>query len=352
MDLSSSYHRTAALAGLLCVSLGLHCAQLSAEDKGGLITGRVVDRVTGLPLESVNVFLASTTRGAVTDAGGRFILSDVPRGYFQLMASRVGYESVVLRLEVAGGDTIQRLISLLPRLVGGPEVEVLAQSPEAWRNDFEEFKRQFLGTDRFGQECVFLNPEVVGFRRDPATGVFLAASDSVLRVRNVSLGYLLFITLRSFRWDSATGAVDYTVYVRFEPLRAAGPDDSLKWNQGRREAYRGSVRHFLRALVAAQLEREAFFVMDEKGESLGRDARKVVILLPGGILQLATDGILRIDYAGETQAHRNYVRLAQGLVHVGAGGSLLEQKDLLIDPRSWWAQHRVGRMLPVEYVLQ
>jgi CarboxypepD_reg-like domain len=310
----------------------------------------VVDRVTGLPLESVNVFLASTTRGTVTDAGGKFVLSDVPPGYFQLTASRVGYEPSVLRLEMAGADTIQRVIALLPHVVGGHEVEVLAASPEEWRKDAEQFREQFLGTDRFGRECVVLNPEVVGFRRDPETRAFLAASDSILRVRNNALGYMLFINLRSFRWDSAAGAVDYTIYVRFEQLQPRSPDDTLQWNQSRREAYHGSVHHFLRALVAGQLEREAFFVMDENGKSMGRNARKVAIPLAGGIVQLVADGVLRIDYAGETEAHRSYVRLAQALVHVGAGGSLLEQNDFMIDPRSWWAQHRVGRMLPMDYI--
>jgi len=79
--------------------------------------------------------------------------------------------------------------------------------------------------------------------------------------------------------------------------------------------------------------------------------------VPPGFFQLTASrvgyesSVLRIDYAGETEAHRNYVRLAQGLVHAGPDGSLREQQDFLIDPSSWWAQHRVGRrMLPLEYV--
>lgn len=338
--------------GLLFLALGLQAAALSAEGVAGVIRGRVVDRMTGLPLESANVFLASTTRGTATDAQGRFILPDVPPGFFQLTASRVGYEGEVLPVEVTGGDTVRRVIALVPRTVGGPEVVVQGESPEAWRRDFEEFSHQFLGADRFAQGCRLLNPEVVGFRREPGTGAFLAVSDSVLRVRNNSLGYLLYITLRSFRWDSARNAVEYTVFVRFEPLVPGSPAESLEWKTNRREAYRGSVRNFLRALVSAQLEQEAFYVTNEEGESMGRDARKVVLPLPSGVRQLATDEILRIDYAGEAEAHRNYIRLAQGLVHVGADGSLLEQQDFLIDPRSWWAEHRVGRMLPMEYVVE
>ncbi len=341
--------RFAVAAWLLCAAAALCSASSRGEESGGVINGRVVDRISGRPVESANVFLASTSRGTVTDSAGRFTLSDLPPGYFQLVASRVGYESAFQQLQVTAGDTILRLISLRPRLVGGPEVEVVAESREAWQKDLENFLREFLGTDRFGRECSLMNPEVVGFRRD-ARGDLVAASDSVLRVRNASLGYTLFITLGSFRWNAGTRAVDYTVHVRFEPLRPKVTDDTVAWNQHRREAYRGSVRHFLRALVAGQLDREGFYAMDEEGESLGRDARKVLLPIPGGVWQLATDEILRIDYAGETQAHRNFVRLAQGLVHVAPNGTLLEQQDFLIDPLSWWAQHRIGRMLPLDYV--
>ncbi len=352
MDRVGLSDRMMAGVGMLFLALALHAGGVSAEGNAGVIRGRVVDRMTGLPLESVNVFLASTTRGTVTDAQGRFVLADIPPGFFQLTASRVGYEGDVLQLEVTGGDTVRRVIALVPRVVGGPEVEVEAESPEAWRKDFEDFSRQFLGTDHFARGCRFLNPEVVGFRREPVTGAFLAASDSVLRVRNGSLGYLLHITLRSFRWDSARNAVEYAVYIRFEPLAPGSPAESLEWKSHRREAYRGSVRHFLRALVSERLEQEAFYVANERGESLGREARKVVLPLPGGVRQLAADEILRIDYAGEAEAHRNYVRLAQGLVHVGADGSLREQQEFLIDPRSWWAEHRVGRMVPMEVVAE
>jgi hypothetical protein len=337
-------------AGALCVALELNSVPAFGEEAGGLVTGRVVDRATGLPLESVNVFLVSTTRGTVTNTDGRFVLRDLPSGFFQLMASRVDYESVVLRLEVRSGDTIQQAISLLPRVLKAPEVQIEAESPDAWQKDLEDFKHAFLGADRFGKGCNLLNPEVVEFHHDPKTEALSASSDSVLRVRNVSLGYLLYVTVDRFRWNAGTNAVEYTLYVRFEPLRPATAADSVQWNRNRREAYRGSLRHFLRSLAAARLTTGEFYVMNERGESLGREGEKVAIHLPGGTCQLVTEGILRVDYAGESQAHRNYIRLAQGLVHVAANGTLQEHQDFVIDPISWWAQHRIGRMLPLDYV--
>jgi hypothetical protein len=340
----------AVLAGVLCFAPGWDAVPAFGEEAGGLVTGRVVDRLTGLPLESANVFLVNTTRGTVTDGKGRFVLRDLPSGFFQLMASRVDYEGAVLQLEVKSGDTLRKTISLLPRVLKAPEVEIEAKSPTAWRRDLEDFTREFLGADRFGKGCNLLNPEVVEFHHDPKTRALSATSDSVLRVRNVSLGYLLYIMVGSFQWNAETGAVEYTLYMRFEPLHPPVAADSVRWNRNRREAYRGSLRHFLRSLAAARLATEEFYVMNAQGESLGQEAGKVVKRSPGGDCALVTEDILRIDYAGESRAHRNFVRLSQGLVHVAANGTLQEHQDFMIDPISWWAQHRIGRMLPLDYV--
>jgi hypothetical protein len=55
------------------------------------LRGRVVDADTGAPLAAVLVVTASPDRRAVTDADGRFILSDLPPGPRTLVVSLVGY---------------------------------------------------------------------------------------------------------------------------------------------------------------------------------------------------------------------------------------------------------------------
>jgi hypothetical protein len=143
--------------------------------------------------------------------------------------------------------------------------------------------------------------------------------------------------------------VDYTIYLRFANLLPAGRAEKEEWDLNRSIAYRGSSRHFLKALSRGEIEQEGFLVSDVRGNSLGSGASKVILGWPSGGKVLAYDSILRIDYTGETRLRRNFVRLAQGLVHIRPDGSLVEQQEFLVDPASDWAQHRVARMLPMEY---
>jgi len=339
--------RTCALVFLLLVVL------TSSLTYGGIpegsLSGVVTDSATGRPLESTNVFLSNTLRGAVTDKNGRYILTAVQPGVYQLVASHVGYEHVAVRIEIAGGDSVVCNFELAPRAVRAQEVEVVAEAPVRWRRDLSEFRREFIGSGEFAGDCGLLNPEVLSFRWDDATGIFHASTDSTLRVKNNALGYVLSVTLDSFTWDPGTEAVGFKIYVHFEALLPQKEGDSARWARNRKIAYRGSERHFLRALVKGTLNSEGFFVSDAQGVSFGSKAHKVLLIQPDGIRLLAYDSILRIDFGGETRLRRNYVKLAQGLVHIRPDGSLVEQEEFLIDPSSDWARHRVARMLPLEF---
>jgi len=60
-------------------------------------TGRVVGRVTGAadgrPIQGIQVTVTGTTRGAVSDTGGRFTISGVPSGNRTVLARGIGYVS-------------------------------------------------------------------------------------------------------------------------------------------------------------------------------------------------------------------------------------------------------------------
>ncbi len=65
------------------------------------ITGVVTDVDTGRPLADVNVFIANTTWGAVTDTDGVYTLERIPYGTYELVASRMGYAYGALRVKLA-----------------------------------------------------------------------------------------------------------------------------------------------------------------------------------------------------------------------------------------------------------
>lgn len=71
----------------------------------GKIEGKVVDRETGEPLPGVSIIIKKTTLGTSTGEDGRYVLNQIPSGKFQVVATVMGYESVVQELEVSTDET-------------------------------------------------------------------------------------------------------------------------------------------------------------------------------------------------------------------------------------------------------
>mgnify|MGYP001103821235 CR=1 FL=1 len=108
------------------------------------VSGRVVDQATGRPLEAVQVFVAGTNRGTLTNADGRFTLFPEPTSdsIARLRVETIGYgqEEFTVDLtgeEVAVGDVLlaQTALALDQLVVTGisgsedaPEVERFART--------------------------------------------------------------------------------------------------------------------------------------------------------------------------------------------------------------------------------
>lgn len=72
----------------------------------GKISGTVIDQKTKEPLPGANIILVGTKKGAAADAQGKFVIPDVPPGIYQLYASMMGYEQVLMdRIMIAVGKT-------------------------------------------------------------------------------------------------------------------------------------------------------------------------------------------------------------------------------------------------------
>ncbi|PIU45066.1 MAG: TonB-dependent receptor [Ignavibacteriales bacterium CG07_land_8_20_14_0_80_59_12] len=72
----------------------------------GSIKGIVIDVKTKEPLIGVNVVIEGTTLGAATAPDGSYVIIAVPGGKYKLMASMMGYMTVVKNVEVRAGGTV------------------------------------------------------------------------------------------------------------------------------------------------------------------------------------------------------------------------------------------------------
>ncbi len=71
------------------------------------IRGTVVEAETDEPLPLVNIVIEGTSLGAGVDETGKFVIFNVPPGNYRLIASALGYETVVHEVEVAPTETVR-----------------------------------------------------------------------------------------------------------------------------------------------------------------------------------------------------------------------------------------------------
>jgi iron complex outermembrane receptor protein len=97
-------------------------APLAAQAPSGTIRGRVTDAATQQPLAGATV--SAGTRGALTAADGRYVITGVPAGSDSVRARMLGYAPLVQPFTVSGGDTVVVDFALTQQAVGLSEIVV------------------------------------------------------------------------------------------------------------------------------------------------------------------------------------------------------------------------------------
>ena len=106
---------------VIAFCVGLFCA---FQDVGAQqITGRVV-ATSGEPLAAVQVFIAGSGIGALTQQNGRYLLLNVPAGTHTLTAERIGYQTVTSQVTVTAGETAVQDFTLSEQALGLDELVV------------------------------------------------------------------------------------------------------------------------------------------------------------------------------------------------------------------------------------
>ena len=131
---------------LILVMVSFSVSTGFAQDAGsGTVTGSVVDKSTGTPIEEAGVSLYSITdsvnvvAGANTDAAGNFTIPNVPVGQYYATVNLIGYSTAVLRginitatktnvdlgkIELKAGETVTEEIVVEEE---APEVQITAE---------------------------------------------------------------------------------------------------------------------------------------------------------------------------------------------------------------------------------
>jgi len=111
---------------------------LAAQGRSGVITGTVKDQ-SGTLLPNVEVVVPKTGATVHTDSLGRFVLSRLSPGMFDVSLRRLSYSPMMINLEVTEGDTTDVEVTLNAAAEILPTVVVKGK---------EEHKRQLDGFEQ------------------------------------------------------------------------------------------------------------------------------------------------------------------------------------------------------------
>lgn len=120
---------------LVSLGVGMMCALLAMSNtvsaQAAIVTGRVVDSATTAPIPFAQVRIVGTDRAVISGEDGRFTLSNVKSGAYQLRALRIGYraatqsvtltEGTTTTVDFALAPTVQTLDQVVTTATGGTE---------------------------------------------------------------------------------------------------------------------------------------------------------------------------------------------------------------------------------------
>ncbi|MGD8427215.1 MAG: carboxypeptidase-like regulatory domain-containing protein [Balneolaceae bacterium] len=224
------------------------------------LEGRVVDAHTGKPLRGANVFLSGTKIGTATNALGQYRLKKVPPGSYRLIVSMIGYGRTLVEVIVGRQETKRVDFELKAVIYEMPEIFV-GNLDKKWEKHLKRFRNLFIGESKFADSVKILNPEVLRFE-SRWWGRFSAIALAPLKIENLALGYHITYYLDEFYHAGSRTRWDGDPF--FTEMTPADSQQATYWMKNRRNAFYGSLRHFLLAMLQNRVKEEGFILYNIK----------------------------------------------------------------------------------------
>ncbi|MFV1883699.1 MAG: carboxypeptidase-like regulatory domain-containing protein [Balneola sp.] len=359
------------LSGCFCLILN---GILLAQPPLYSISGTVLEQETNQPLAGAQVFLIGTTIGVAANSDGSFILKNIPSGIFELSVSFLGYESVCITFNTNSIEPEYNFL-LKPTVYELDEVTV-RPNLKVWKENFDEFRKNFIGTGPFSGDTKIKNPEILSFDFDPLERTLSASANNALIIENKALGYTINYYLDYFIINYREGSSFFIGRTFFIPMESGRKRINNRWKNNRNKAYYGSFLHFSKALMSQRTEEEGFFARGEKRDSKARYVGETTI--PSDIYFSQSDSstyafsfinFINVTFRNE-QEDESYLKyiwspldrnprtittfqnssftLLEDSVFMDKSGYLYQPNALILD--GYWAFERVSDMLPINYI--
>lgn len=239
-------------------SLLLFCTTFSFAQTT-IITGKVINAETGLPLAGASVFAENTTIGTATDDGGNFKLW-LPDGGYDLVASFTGFGMSSKRITTS--NTAEREVNFMLKVrekeISDVTVVASNEVKDGWDKYGTVFWNEFIGETDNSKWCTIQNKEALHFFYSKKRNRLKVLADEPIVVKNMALGYVVKYALDSFVHEFSSKLSVYTGSPLFESIASTDSTQLLSWELARQNAYNGSILHFMRSVYDKALSENDF----------------------------------------------------------------------------------------------
>lgn len=337
------------------------------------ITGSVIEKDTNEPIAAAQVFLNGTTIGTTSNENGDFILSGIPEGIYDLSVSLLGFEQGAVTINTASLEATYNFV-LTPKVYELEEVTVRPDL-EQWKINFEEFRKNFIGTGPFSKNTKILNSEVLSFDFDPYERTLKATAYDKLIIENKDLGYLITYYLDYFEINYKGNSSVFYGRPFFEKDTSNRKRTRNKWEQNRALAYYGSFLHFSRTLIENNAVDQGYMSRGEKREEGARyvsdgTISESIYFFPvdSSTYMFSFINFINVTYENEKEdkTYLQYIwnnlsrnnrtitvpqnssfTLTQDSVLIDKSGYIFNPVAVILD--GYWSFERVSDMMPLDY---
>jgi len=228
------------------------------------LTGKVIDKITQQPIETVAVYFDNTTIGTTTNENGQFSITYTDAVQSTLVISYLGYEKVFISDYRSKNDVTIELVEADNTL---DEVYIEYDDGLTRRQKLRIFRREFLGISKFGKSCKILNEDDLVLNYDQKSKSLYASAKVPIKVRNKTLQYDIAFDIIDFEVvfryvddKTQTFTVNSVFYSGTSLYKNLDGFNKKKTLKNRETAYKGSVQHFMRSLYNKTLRDEGYWI--------------------------------------------------------------------------------------------
>ncbi|GAB5523944.1 MAG: hypothetical protein Roseis2KO_18160 [Roseivirga sp.] len=315
------------------------------------------------PVTDGIAYIEGSTLAAVSNHQGRFEINSIPTGRRWLIVEKTGYAPLLLPVELTYG--LRNVDTLY--LEKQAEKQPLSFSKKEMSNSLRKFRQHIFGQRNF-KKLTINNPEAFRITRNSPP-----RSDEPfhLQLSNEYLGYDISVWVRKFELTKNQQVVtDYLEASKyFKPKQASSEKEQRKWEFNRQFVYNGSLRNFLRHMLAKSLLENGFtcYAIEGSQRNLAdkvRQGKKTLITYDNltdyvtyypdkerNINRLRIKQIIEVHYSRQKNAQGDdqvsYIIPANGFVQVYDSGLLLNPSQLSIS--GYMAEGGLSELLPIDY---